>query len=176
MRSNKVDRSLEGSSWRVCQLYLTVLSLATLRLCLKHSMPARFRSGSGELYVAMVHCAGSHPEALVDQRVKKAHRTWLASEMDLADSQGSSVTSRSWKVRWPVLPDPSPPETREDLLHPKLCHRTTELGRRRRLMRPGTYLKTAWRSLYGLKGTPQRRMLLHEEEIAMSVPFMAKQC
>ena len=27
-------------------MYLTVLSLATLRLCLKHSMPARFRSGS----------------------------------------------------------------------------------------------------------------------------------
>ena len=32
------------------------------------------------------------------KRVKKAHRTWLASEMVLAPARRSSVTSRSWKV------------------------------------------------------------------------------
>ena len=81
-------------------MYLTVLSLATLRLCLKHSMPARFRSGSGERY-ALVDCAGGTPKRLL-KRVKKAHRTWLASEMVLAPARrsgGRSYVSESALTR-----------------------------------------------------------------------------
>ena len=157
-------------------MYLTVLSLATLRLCLKHSMPARFRSGSGERY-ALVDCAGGTPKRLL-KRVKKAHRTWLASEMVLAPARRSSVTSRSWKgAVGPFYPTLRLRRTREDLLHPKLCHRTTELGRRRRLMRARYILEDGVAvTVQGQRNPTTPDQLLHEEEIAMSVLFMAKQC
>ena len=67
--------------------------------------------------------------------------------------------------------------TREDLLHPKLCHRTTELGRRRRLMRARYILEDGVAvTVQGQRNPTTPDQLLHEEEIAMSVLFMAKQC
>ena len=117
-----------------------------------------------------------HPEALVEAGSRKPTGLgwplrWFWPQPDVVRSPADPG-----RCRWPVLPDPSPPENAR-LLHPKLCHRTTELGRRRRLM-PARYILEdgVAVTVQGQRNPTTPDQLLHEEEIAMSVLFMAKQC
>ena len=65
-------------------MYLTVLSLATLRLCLKHSMPARFRPATPIL-----------ARALLMLRLASARAAHL-----LAAAEVSKADLKFWWLPW----------------------------------------------------------------------------
>ena len=120
-------RSGPGSNWRVCSWNLTVLSLATLLLCLKHRICSRHNSGSRGRNAGSGYGGGTPKRRL--NRGRNCFSTLLASPMLLAPASRSSVTSRSWKVPAARSTRPFPWGDRAKIIWiPQLLHASAELG------------------------------------------------
>ena len=138
----------------------TVLSLATLRLCLGSTVCLRQvpGSGSGERY-ALVDCAGGTPKRLL-KRVNPSPVDLVGPLQHALLGATSTVHVRISVTRsgpepgrhavgFKFIPAPFASERTQSKYNwhppPSCCHRTTELGRRlgRLDAQPGTYLKTA---------------------------------
>ena len=148
-------RSGPGSNWRVCSWNLTVLSLATLLLCLKHRICSRHNSGSRGRNAGSGYGGGTPKRRL--NRGRNCFSTLLASPMLLAPASRSSVTSRSWKVPAARSTRPFPWGDRAKIIWipSSSMPRLNWVGIPGR-PEPGVCLKTPCRSVYRATGLPQR--------------------